>query len=190
MIKKVYKFTTDNKYAGIVQLDDTDRSPVSGRWQIPAGCATVQPPAEKDGFEIIWDGTAWAYREAEKDPEPAQPRELTLDEIKSTKLQELKAARDAAEVEPVAYNGHNYDFDDKSRARLDIALKALQLQGASATVDWTMADNSTATITANDILQVFAAAAQRSNELHQRYRVLKEQVSAAEDKAAVEAINF
>ncbi len=190
MTKKVYRYDDTKKYAGIVELDDTDRSPVSGRWQIPAGCTEVAPPAEKDGFEIVWDGVAWAYSEFEKDPEPEPSSEPTLDETKSAKLLELKCARDTLEVANVEYNGNTYDFDDKSRARLDIALKALQLQGDAATIDWTMADNGTATITANDILQVFTAAAVRSNKLHQRYRSLKEQVSAAEDKAAVEAINF
>lgn len=117
-------------------------------------------------------------------------KEEPLDLIKSRNIISLKSVRDAEEIEVINCDGNLYDFDDKSRMRLEVALKALQLQGASATVDWTMADNSTTTITANDILQVFAAAAVRSNELHVKYRTLKEQVSVAEDKAAVEAINF
>lgn len=116
--------------------------------------------------------------------------EAPLEYVKQQKIAEIKNTRDTLEVADVEYNGNTYDFDDKSRMRLAVALKALQLQGASATIDWTLADNTTAVITANDILQVFAAAAVRSNELHQRYRSLKEQVSAAADKAAVEAINF
>lgn len=189
MIKKVYKFNESNKYTGTFVLDNTDRSPVSGAWQIPAGCTEVEPPAAKEGYEIIWNGTGWEYKQAEKEAEPEQPKEPTLDELKASKVIELKAARDAAEVEPVAYNWQIYDFDDKSRARLDIALKALQLQGDTAIIDWTMADNTTATISANDILQVFVAAAVRSNKLHQQYRSLKEQVNAATSKEELDKIN-
>ena len=116
--------------------------------------------------------------------------EPTLEEVKASKVQELKTARDTAEVENVVYNGHEYDFDEKSRDRLDIALKALNLQGEGTTIGWTMADNTIATITAQDIVMVFATSAVRSNELHEKYRGLKEKVNACTIKEDVEKIKF
>lgn len=109
---------------------------------------------------------------------------------RASKITELKAARDTAEVSIISYDGYNYDFDDKSRDRLDIAYKALALQADGATIAWTMADNVTADITKETIIAVFAAAAVRSNALHVKYRKLKEMVNAAETIEDVEAITF
>lgn len=39
----------------------------------------------------------------------------TLEEIKAAKIAELKAQRDVAEVKPIEYNGHIYDYDSKAR---------------------------------------------------------------------------
>ena len=35
MTKTVYAYTADGKHLGERTLDDTDRSPISGAWQIP-----------------------------------------------------------------------------------------------------------------------------------------------------------
>lgn len=52
-------------------------------------CATYEQPLEpKDGFDVIWCGSAWEYREIPK-PEPAP--EPTPEEIKQRRIAELKA---------------------------------------------------------------------------------------------------
>lgn len=61
---------------------------------------------------------------------------------------------------------------------------------AATTIEWTMADNSTATINAQNITDVFIASATRSNELHEKYRTLKEQVNACKEKTDVEKITW
>ncbi len=79
---------------------------------------------------------------------------------------------------PVEYRGNTYDFDTDSRDRLDIALKSLSVQGEDATIGWGMADNTTATITAADIMGVFVTSAVRSNALHEQYRSIKEKIES------------
>lgn len=190
--KTVYRYDLleeEHKLIEQLVLDDTDRSPFSGEWQIPAGCTEVEPPASKEGYHIVWDGEAWQYAE-DKDHAAEEEKEPTLEELKERKIASLKAARDAAEEADITYNGNTYDFDEKSRERLDIAYKALSLQEDGATIAWTMADNSTADITKEDIIAVFAAAAVRSNELHIKYRELKEQVEAATTAEEVAAVTF
>ena len=39
----------------------------------------IEPPEEKEGFDIVWNGDAWEYKELEKEPEPHIPTE---DELK------------------------------------------------------------------------------------------------------------
>ena len=112
----------------------------------------------------------------------------SLEEAKTAKINELKAVRDAKELEPVLYSEHKFDFDSKSYERITAAIYALDGAGPSATINWTLADNGSAPVTANDLRGVIAAAAARSDALHTTYRALKAQVQAAETVADVKNI--
>lgn len=116
--------------------------------------------------------------------------EEPLEVIKQRKIAELKAERDEAEVTPIEYNGHSYDFDSKACDRISAAIIALELQGEGATIEWTTADNADTPVTANDLKMIIAAVAVRSNKLHTAYRVTKEKVEAATTAADVEAVIF
>ena len=116
--------------------------------------------------------------------------EEPLENVKQHKIMELKRQRDAAEVEPIEYNGHSYDYDDKARDRINAAIIALSLQGEGASIDWTTADNADVKVTANDLRMVIAAVAVRSNTLHTAYRAAKEKVEAAQNKADIEKITM
>lgn len=100
----------------------------------------------------------------------------SLDELKQAKLTELKTIRDTEEVKPIAYNGNLFDFDDKARDRINSAIIALSITGQS--IEWTTADNTNVLVTADDLRGVVANVAVRSNQLHAKYRELKEQVEA------------
>ena len=123
-------------------------------------------------------------------PKPAPTDAELLAAAKPVKIAELKAERDAAEVEPITYNGNRYDYDDKARERINAAIIALELQGEGATIDWTTADNADTPVTANDLKMIIAAVAVRSNKLHTAYRIAKEKVEAATTAADVEAVTF
>ncbi len=114
--------------------------------------------------------------------------EEPLEAIKQRKIAELKYQRDKAEVEPIEYNGHSFDYDDKARDRINAAIIALSLQGEDASIDWTTADNQDVKMTANDLRMVIAAVAVRSNTLHMAYRKAREQVEAASTAEEVEAV--
>lgn len=116
--------------------------------------------------------------------------EEPLENIKQRKILMLKRQRDTAEVEPIAYNGHSFDYDDKARDRINAAIIALELQGEGATIEWTTADNADTPVTANDLKMIIAAVAVRSNDLHTAYRKAKEQVEAAQNKADIEKITM
>ena len=116
--------------------------------------------------------------------------EEPLEVIKQRKITELKYQRDAAEVTPIAYNGHSFDYDDKARDRINAAILALELQGEGATIDWTTADNQDVKVTANDLRMVIAAVAVRSNALHMAYRKANEKVEEATTAADVEAVTM
>lgn len=116
--------------------------------------------------------------------------EEPLEVIKQRKIAELKYQRDKAEVEPIEYNGHSFDYDDKARDRINAAIIALSLQGEDASIDWTTADNQDVKMTANDLRMVIASVAVRSNKLHTAYRIAKEKVEEATTATDVEAVSF
>lgn len=123
-------------------------------------------------------------------PKPAPTDAELLAAAKPAKIAALKAERDAAEVEPITYNGNRYDYDDKARERINAAIIALDVQGADASIDWTTADNADVRVTANDLRMVIAMVAQRSNALHVAYRAAKDKVGQAITVAEVEAVTL
>ena len=116
--------------------------------------------------------------------------EEPIENVKQRKILELKRQRDTAEVEPIEYGGHSFDYDDKARDRINAAIIALSLQGEGASIDWTTADNQDVKVTANDLRMVIAAVAVRSNALHTAYRAAKEKVETATTAAEVEAVTM
>ena len=112
----------------------------------------------------------------------------SLDELKSQKLTELKTIRDTEEVKPISYNGNLFDFDEKARDRINSAIIALDITGQS--IEWTTADNTNVLVTADDLRGVVANVAVRSNELHIKYRELKEQVEACTTKEELDKIQW
>ena len=182
---------------------------------LPANATFTVPPAKKEGFAIVWNGEAWQEVEDHRGTEywlpgdaygtPARemkelgalpegatltPPEQTLDEVKVIKKSALKAERDQKEVLPIEYNGNSFDYDDKARDRINAAIIALDMAGAEATLQWTTADNTNTTVTAQNLRNIIAAVAMRSNTLHEQYRVAKEAVNAAETKEEVEAVTL
>lgn len=117
-------------------------------------------------YSIAMDGTLYE----------TPPYVPTLEEVQAAKLAELKATRDTSETEPIEYNGNNYDYDDKARDRINAAIIALDITGQS--IEWTTADNTNVAVTAQDLRNIIAAVALRSNALHVKYRELKELVLA------------
>jgi hypothetical protein len=143
-------------------------------------------PYPNDFFENIIDSIEMLMVKKEKRNEPS------LEELKTAKLTILKSMRDTLEVEPITYKGNSFDYDEKARDRINAAIIALdmqtQLNGTEASLSWTTADNTEAIVTANDLRGIIANVALRSNELHIRYRELKDLVESAETKEDLDKI--
>lgn len=141
----------------------------------------------KEGIFIPLSITDEALKELEVD---VKHEEESLESVKEHKILTLKIQRDNLEVEPIAYNGHSYDYDSKARDRISAAIIALELQGEGATIEWTTADNADTPVTATDLKMIIAAVAVRSNKLHTAYRIAKEKVEEATTAADVETVTF
>lgn len=111
-----------------------------------------------------------------------------IEYYKNRKIETLKMQRDKAEVEPITYQGYSFDYDEKARERINAAIIALEVAGASATLTWTTADNQDVKVTASDLRGIIAQVALRSDKLHTAYRKAKEKVETAITKAEVKNV--
>lgn len=214
----VYKYNDNGEYIGTEEaLLDPLETEQQGEniYLLPANATFTAPTEPQDGYVNVWNGTAWEQVEDNRgveywlpeDKYGAPAREMkelgalpegatttapekTLDELKADKLAELKAERDQKEVLPIEYKGNSFDYDDKARDRINAAIIALDMAGKEATLQWTTADNNNAIVTAQDLRNIIAAVALRSNTLHEQYRTAKEAVNAAETKEEVEAVTL
>ena len=218
----VYKYDEETKeYIGTEPaLLDPLETEQQGKnvYLLPANATFIPPTEPPDGYVNVWNGSAWEQVEDNRKQEywlpedkygaPARemkelgalPKgaklaapERTLDEVKTDKVQNLKAERDAREVEPISYNGNSYDYDDKARERINaaiIALEVLEVAGASPTLTWTTADNKDVKVTASDLRGIIAQVALRSDKLHTAYRKAKERVGAATTKEELDTIEL
>ena len=98
--KTVYAYDAENgTYLGERTLDSTDRSPVSGAWQIPGNMTEESPPAPKEGYEIYWRGGKWTQVECPKPApeapfvpdETAEPAEPPIDEERLAAFEAMAA---------------------------------------------------------------------------------------------------
>ena len=100
MTKTVYAYAEGGKYLGERTLDDTDRSPISGAWQIPGNMTETQPPAAKEGYDLCWHGDKWEQVERPKPaPDPEPPTETGEVQEPYTDPERLAAFEAMAEQE-------------------------------------------------------------------------------------------
>lgn len=110
--------------------------------------------------------------------------------IRARKIMELKRQRDNAEVEPVEYGGHLYDYDSQARDRISAAIVWLDTQDDGTKISWTTADNVDSMVTAHDLRMIIAYAAERNNKLHTAYNTAKEQVEDAQSRTEIDTISI
>ena len=95
---KAYRYNSENKkYEGeaTCQIDPLE-SEIAGKeiYLLPADCTYEVPPEAKEGFDIVWSGDAWEYKEQEKEPEPYVPTEKEKTQQKIWDLKEKLSETD------------------------------------------------------------------------------------------------
>ena len=146
--------------------------------------------SEALGADGVFIPRTWSDTDLEQLGVNVAEAEEPIENIRARKIFDLKRQRDAAEVEPVEYGGHLYDYDSKARDRIAAAIIALDVQGEGASISWTTADNEDAVVTAQNLRLIIASVAARSNKLHTAYRTAKAQVEAAQSKDEIDTISI
>lgn len=108
----------------------------------------------------------------------------TLDEIKAKKWSDIKAMRNQLEFGGFEFEGNIYDSNQVSQGRI--------MGAAAAGVDqvWTLADNTTASLTASQLQQLYAALQAHIASVHERGRIARQLIFDAETKEQVELVQL
>ena len=73
----VYRYDPETKiflYSEPTMLDPLETQKTGKNiYLMPANCTDVEPPANKDGFDIVFVDGKWSYKEQEKKDELSQP---------------------------------------------------------------------------------------------------------------------
>lgn len=95
---KAYKYDSENKrYVGEVncQLDPmATKRTGEDMYLLPANSTYEIPLEAKEGFYVVWNGSAWEYQEI---PQPEPEPEPTPEEKKKMRIDELKAQLDGTD---------------------------------------------------------------------------------------------
>ena len=114
----------------------------------------------------------------------------TLQELKDQKWADIKAEREQANAAGFTWSGHIFDSDPAAVTKISGAVQMASILGSAYSVDWTLADNSTITLNAGEMVQVGLALGMHINSNHEHARNLRATIEAATTKAAVEAITW
>jgi hypothetical protein len=113
----------------------------------------------------------------------------TLADFKSAQWATIKQARELVEFGGFVWDGSEFDSDAISQQRIQGLVHIANLDPAMS-VQWTLADNTTRTLTSADAVQVGKELAAHVNEAHMKARVLREAIEAATTPEAVQAITW
>ncbi|EGO65090.1 DUF4376 domain-containing protein [Acetonema longum] len=124
----------------------------------------------EEGFDLHWYLTGQAHQS-------------TLDKLKIQSWERIKEKRDMLEQSGVPYMGKVLDSNSLSVQRIAVAVQAAQAAITAEqdfSLDWTCADNTVLTMTAQEAIGISVTLAQHANTLHQIARNLRLQIDAAE----------
>lgn len=108
----------------------------------------------------------------------------SLDEIKAQKWAEIKSQRDQLEFGGFEFEGNIYDSDQVSQGRI--------MGAAIAGIDqvWTLADNTTVDLTAEELKELYAALQRHVATVHERGRVARYKIDVATTPQDIEAVTL
>jgi hypothetical protein len=117
----------------------------------------------------------------------------TLTDVKATQWSAIKVAREAAITKPLVTPYGTFDATpgaQKSITDAVLMLQTLESMGTPETIDFTLADNTTATLTTQQMVHVGLLLGAQTQTAYTVGRGLRAQIEAATSIADVEAITW
>jgi hypothetical protein len=119
--------------------------------------------------------------------------ETPLETLKRKKWMEIKNYRNQTEFGTFTWNNHVFDGDQLSQQRIGQAVQQATLSKSldiPYTQEWTLHDNTTVTLSADDMVAVALAMGEHINAAHDKSRALRDQLDLATTPEEVALINW
>lgn len=133
------------------------------------------PEQPTPNHRFNWETTQWY-----------DPRTLT--DLRIVKWNELKQKRSETEYAPITVGTRSFDADAKSQQNIAGAVQLATLAPAEWTIDWTLADNTIATLTKAEMVEVGVALGERTSSIYAYARGLRETLDEATTIEGVQAV--
>lgn len=146
------------------------------------GSGVVQATPARPSEHMTWDWQSFTWAD-----------QRTLAQLREVKWEEIKTAREDYIGSGVATPYGTFDSKEKDRANITDAvlmLQTLTALGQPGTINFTLADNSTVTLTAGQMVEVGLLLGARVQEAHATARTLRQQIDAAGSPSAVAAVSW
>lgn len=117
----------------------------------------------------------------------------SLEDLKTAKWAEIRAARDAAEFGGFTWDGDDFDSDVASQARIMGAVQMATLAAMAEqpfSIEWTLATNIVRTLDGAGMVAVGLALGAHVAQQHETGRSLRAAIEACTTAAEVEAISW
>lgn len=115
-----------------------------------------------------------------------------FDQQKSYKWERAKSERNNQEFGPFAWSGYTFDGDEPAQRRINLATMGAQaalIAGDAAwSVDWTLADNTSLTLSASDMIGVANALGANIAQAHATARAKRQQIEQATTNGELDLI--
>lgn len=182
------KASVINNHGQVLQMLNLDQFSMSN---YSTADGTFVVGLHPENMSDYWDGDAFVSI-----GEPPSPRHIfdyttkqwidprSLDEIKAQKWDEIKSQRDQLEFGGFEFDGNIYDSDQVSQGRI--------MGAAVAGIDqtWTLANNATVELTAQQLKELYAALQEHIAGVHERGRIARQLIFDAETKEQIESIQL
>lgn len=149
---------------------------------ISAGAPVAIPPSPSDRHEWNWQAKAWGLK--------------PLADLQAAKWEEMKLQRSAAIEAPLVTPYGTFDADELSRTNIAQTAQFAQTQaqslapGLTPLVDFTLANNTVVTLTAQQMIQVALLLASQVQTAYARGRTVRAAIQACTTAAQVAAITW
>lgn len=146
-------------------------------WDFECECWNVPDP--RPSTDHVWDPQAKYWRDTRQ-----------LDDVKAARWEAIKRSRDSEETDVFTWRGLKVDADkERVNGAVTRALLA-KIQGQPYADVWTLADNSTIPVTAEDVIDMGRTLGDHVAACHAKARALRELINNATTIEQVEAINW
>jgi len=121
------------------------------------------------------------------------PSEIPLADLKLEKWDQIKYSRNLNEFGGFEWNGNRFNSSQISTIRINGQAQAAivaKMTESPFSVTWTLANNKSIELTANEMISISMALATHVNFCHNRSTILRAQLELAESRQQISEVNW